>query len=645
MTRRQRLFFITGLTVALAWPAVCPPKLAAFDDNWAQFFRAGQQDMRDGRFTGAIRNFSKALRLHPGMVEAEVNLGLAYHAAGEYKLAVATLSEAARRRPALLAANLFLGLSYMKLGEPGKATPALEQALRIDPSNRQAKRALAEALLAQGQYRQATVQFVSLENAQPDKAAALFDLGKDYLHMAAQLTEELSQKYNNSAWSLRFAGDVLGERNLWNDAADDYRKALLKSTGQPQPGLHAALGHALLELHKIGSADSEFAAGRAQDPADLNALLGTAEARLDQGDDPGAIAAVNEVSRRTPELLPWALAGFTPRLSAANARRMAAQLGTAAPSIAKEFLLTALFRAAGETDKAQHEQEKLQNAVRQAQAVAAPADGAASACQNHQERLCAQYLASQRQLSLDDLYALGKAFFALHQDQSAALAFSTLLSDSKSDIRAIYWLDRSYLRLSDACFDRLSSSYPGTWMAFEIKGDALRARQSDLEAIAAYRQAEKLNPGDAGIHQALAGLLLKKNQTGPGKEELEAALRLDPSSARSLYLLGNLYVYEQQPGRGIPYLEAALRYDPTLIEARPALGKAYLRTGKPALAAAQFEQSLAMDHYGDLHYMLSEAYRQEGKTQLAAQALAESQAMRRQSQLEDQAKLRSADAN
>lgn len=646
MTHRQRLFFVFGLwglLAALACAAVCPPNLTASENDWTQFFQAGQQDMHAGRYSSAIQNFNKVLRLHPGMVEAEVNLGLAYNATGQYKLAVAALSEAAHARPNLLAANLFLGISYLKLGQPAQAIPALEQAIESDPANSQARRALATAELAEGEYQKASAAFRVLADAQADKAAALFDLGRDYLHMAAQLTAQLGRNHAAQAWSLRLAGDALADQGRWSGAAGEYQKALSQSPAQPD--LQAALGRALLESGNITKADSEFGAALAHDPSNLGALLGTAEARLDQGDTSGALRAASKVARRTPEILPWALAGFSPHLSQLDTRHMIAKLDASDSSIGKEFLLAALYHAAGEAAKTQRERTALFDSVKQAQTSGAAVSETASACQNHQERECVQYLASQRQLSLDDLFVLGRTFFDLHQDEHAALAFSTFLASQPSDPRVMYWLDRSYLRLSDSCFNQLSASYPGTWMALELKGDTLRARQSNVEAIAAYRAAERLNPRNVEIHEALADLLLKKNQTGPGKDELEAALRLDPSSARGLYLLGNLYVYEQQPARGIPYLEAALRYDPTLVEARPALGRAYLRTGKPALAAAQFEQSLAMDHYGDLHYMLYQAYRGEGKTQLAAQALAESQAMRRKSELEDQAKLRGSGAN
>lgn len=72
---------------------------------------------------------------------------------------------------------------------------------------------------------------------------------------------------------------------------------------------------------------------------------------------------------------------------------------------------------------------------------------------------------------------------------------------------------------------------------------------------------------------------------------------------------------------------------------------AYLKVGKPEAAVEQLQRSSELDRYGDLHYLLYEAYRQEGKAELAAKALARSQALRRKSAADDQAKIRKVDDN
>ena len=121
---------------------------------------------------------------------------------------------------------------------------------------------------------------------------------------------------------------------------------------------------------------------------------------------------------------------------------------------------------------------------------------------------------------------------------------------------------------------------------------------------------------------------------------MEGALALKPGDARGLYLVGNWYIAERQPQQAIPYLERSLRFDPGLLGARAALGKAYLRTSQAALAAPELKKATALDHYGDLHYLLYEAYRYLGKKDLAQTALAQSQELRQKSLAEDRAKIK-----
>ncbi|HUY15786.1 MAG TPA: tetratricopeptide repeat protein [Terriglobia bacterium] len=635
------LVILSGLIATSQLHSAGQQNASANQDAWVQLFRTAQQEMRAGDFNRAIQNFNQVLRLRPGLVEAQVNLGLAYHAVGDYRLAVTDLSQAARERPDLLPASLFLGLSYLKLGAPEKAIPALNQALSIDPTNRQARRALATAELSEDRYGQAATLFRRLAATQSRKADAWFTLGQDYLEMAKRLTGQLSTQFPDSAWSLRLAGDVLQERHLWNNAALAYRKAL--TVNPAQPGLHSALARVLARDGKLDESETEFKAELARRPFEEPALLGWAEVQLFKGDPQPAIDAIAKIWQLAPEFLTQNAPTF-PGLAvpASGARRMISELQTTPANPPRQFILSALYGIAGDSSRARQEQLSFESSAKAA-AHSGSSSPSRLACERHRERLCVEFMESQRRLAVSDLLCLGRALLILGQDEPASDAFAAVYGRNKGNDEAIYWLSRSYLRLADTCFNQLSASYPGSEQAHMLKGEALHLRQADKSAIQEYRAAERLNPNDFGVHQALGELLLGENEIAEGKSELEMALRLNPADARSLYLLGQLYVVERQPQKGIPYLEAALRYDPGLIEARPALGKAYLKMGKPAQAVAQLQASASIDRYGDLHYLLFEAYRDEGKPGLASQALARSQELRRKSAADDQAKIHPSD--
>ncbi|HEV2418266.1 MAG TPA: tetratricopeptide repeat protein, partial [Terriglobia bacterium] len=102
-------FLLFSLLAAPLSRSFCQQTDSPNQDEWTALFRSAQQDMQAGRFASAIENFNKVLRLRPDLVAARVNLGLAYHAVGDYQLAVADLRQADEENPHLLATNLFLG--------------------------------------------------------------------------------------------------------------------------------------------------------------------------------------------------------------------------------------------------------------------------------------------------------------------------------------------------------------------------------------------------------------------------------------------------------------------------------------------------------------------------------------------------------
>ena len=79
-----------------------------------------------GRFSPArSKNSRKVLALDPSLVEAEVNLGLAYQSLLDYDAAARHLTDALRERPNLPGINVIVGMDYLKLGSPEKAAPYL----------------------------------------------------------------------------------------------------------------------------------------------------------------------------------------------------------------------------------------------------------------------------------------------------------------------------------------------------------------------------------------------------------------------------------------------------------------------------------------------------------------------------------------
>src|SRR6185437_5975391 len=244
--------------------ALCPAALSqTSEDQLEQSFHTGQQALQQRQFARAVEQFKKVLALDPTLIEADVNLGLAYQGLLQYDLAVRHLTKGLRERPNLLGPTVIVGMDYLKLDSPEKAIPYLQRALKLDPSNRDAREALASSYLAQDDFRNAAEQFRQIAVLNPDKSEAWFKLGHEYLNLVARLAYRGAHLYRDSAWGHRFLGDLLFERGRWADAVTEYQRAL--NVAPKQPGLHASLGQAYLQDHKPEEAQAEFRLDREVD--------------------------------------------------------------------------------------------------------------------------------------------------------------------------------------------------------------------------------------------------------------------------------------------------------------------------------------------------------------------------------------------
>src|SRR6266478_3181549 len=174
--RLPKYLILTCGFILLTLGVLTPAAAEVQEAELATHFRAGQEALQQGEFLRATEEFKRVLALDPTLVEAEVNLGLAYQSLLEYELAVRHLTKALRQRPSLLAPNVIVGMDYLKLGAPAKATPFLQQAVKLDPSNREPHRGLASSYLDEGNFRAAAEEFRQIAAFNPDEPEGLFKL-------------------------------------------------------------------------------------------------------------------------------------------------------------------------------------------------------------------------------------------------------------------------------------------------------------------------------------------------------------------------------------------------------------------------------------------------------------------------------------
>ncbi|HMU55033.1 MAG TPA: tetratricopeptide repeat protein [Nitrospira sp.] len=119
--------------------------------RWFDRAVALEEDSREE----ACRAYEEALRLHPGFVEAQINLGLLHHNAGNLIEAEARYREALKQDPTRALAHFNLGVVLEDQQKRKDALAAYEEAVRQAPDFREAHCNLAQLYETLGRRRDA----------------------------------------------------------------------------------------------------------------------------------------------------------------------------------------------------------------------------------------------------------------------------------------------------------------------------------------------------------------------------------------------------------------------------------------------------------------------------------------------------------
>jgi tetratricopeptide (TPR) repeat protein len=616
------------------------PGLAAGQASEQQIeesFRDGQKALKQGDYEGAVGAFKRVLALDPTLIEAEVNLGLAHQSLSQYNLAVSHLAHALRERPNLVPIDVIVGMDYLKLNSPGKAIPFLEHALKLDPSNRDALDSLSSAYLRQDKYQAAAEELRQIALLDSDKPGAWYTLGHEYLDLAARVAYRGARLYQDSAWGHRFLGDLLFQRSRWDDATQEFNKAL--AIEPKQRGLHTLLGEVYLRAGKLEEAEKQFHFELELDSRSETAWLGLASLDLLRSQPLAALESVEKAWGASPEFLHQ-----RPEFPSIE---LARDLGLASISgvreqpegPAKHFFLAGLY-ASSDAARSDREWKSFQSDFSRWQTAShAPPRTQTSQdpCKTHLYSRCVTSLQNAKNLDVASRLLLGKTYFDLQQFERAAALLALVQGDSKAEAQASYWLERTYQALGAQAYAQLEDSFPDHWRTHQLHAESYALRGDHDNAVKEYRAALELRPGEAELHETLGEFYLDNHDDEDAVAELQKALSIDPSRTHALYLIGRVCVQEHENEKAVPYLERALHLEPNLAEASGYLGTAYVHLGQFQKAVPRLEEAAPLDHYGNVHYQLYLAYHKLGKSELAEKALARSQELRQSSLERDQA--------
>ena len=217
--------------------------------------------------------------------QAQLYLGRAYHALGEFANAARVLSSYVRSRPASLSGQFFLGRAYLGMEEYGLAVRHLKKAVEQDPRFSPAYGLLGLACLKARRPDKAIWWFARALEVDPRNTR----LQVGYLNTALVL-----------AIRLYFRGELVDAARLFNEVLEQRRASILP---------HLYLASIYRELGKGSLALYHMDAASKISPQDPYLHLQKAVVLLAQGDK---AAAADEIKAGTTLLKTSAAPGGTP---------------------------------------------------------------------------------------------------------------------------------------------------------------------------------------------------------------------------------------------------------------------------------------------------------------------------------------------
>jgi tetratricopeptide (TPR) repeat protein len=162
-----------------------------------------------------------------------------------------------------------------------------------------------------------------------------------------------------------------------------------------------------------------------------------------------------------------------------------------------------------------------------------------------------------------------------------------------------------------------------------------RHLESDGEidrAIAAYREAARLDPLAAEIRAELAGLYARQGRVDEASREARAALAIDSANHEANRILGSILASLVEPGaaagdrrldEAMMHLERGRRGDGTNVDPslELLLSRLYLRSRQHDKAIALLQELLARELVPEAYLLLAEAWNAAGRPAEAAHAL------------------------
>jgi len=450
------------------------------------------------------------------------------------------------------------GQKYMKKGQFGDASVEFRNAIRLDPRFADAYYQLAQADIAQHDWKGAYESLQKTIELDPGRLDARLDLGRFYLAARQFDKSEEQARAVLETDPKNLAGyQLLGETLMDKQKPQEAMEAFLKVTEllPSEASSYVNLGLVEISLRRFPDAEQHLKHAVAMDPKSLSANIN--------------LANLYRLQNKLPQAQEVFQAGT---LNNPNASQLYVDWAN-------------MLSASGQTAEADAVLDKLRN---------------------------------QMPKSPEATIAIGDYYAQRHDLEKSLVEYSRGLSISPGNIDIEKRLEELYLisnRSEQAAkLDaELVKQAPKDLSVGIAHGRLLLAQGKQQDAIIALQKAVKSAPDSASAHYYLGTAYWQTQSLGQASSEFQEALKMSPGFPLALRGLAQLNLAQKHPSEAKVYAQELVRTSADASD-RILLGQIFLREGQARPAEEQFlEASRLAPNLAAAHLNLGQLYATEKK--------------------------------
>jgi tetratricopeptide (TPR) repeat protein len=240
-----------------------------------QLFQEALEAQQRGDMPLAVRKYEELIRLHPDIIEARANLGIALVSLGRFDEAIAQYRAALRQAPGNRDLRLNLALAYYKKGDFPDAADEFSSLHEAEPGNVRIATLLGQCYVRLGRDAEAISLLMPFEKANPDNLDLAWALGSALIRSGhteegLERVEKVAER-GHSAEAYALAADVYIRLNLFDRARSNLDEAM--RLNPHLPGLHTLSGTIMDYSGDQKAAAVEFQKALEANPNDFEAQV------------------------------------------------------------------------------------------------------------------------------------------------------------------------------------------------------------------------------------------------------------------------------------------------------------------------------------------------------------------------------------